>query len=88
VLLVDIRRSLTDFDEQMLQYAAHLGLEVYVALTKADKLKRNIAKNTLFDVQKRVKEIQTPIQVELFSSLKKEGVEQMHDWLDLHMGVK
>lgn len=87
VLLVDIRRSLSDFDEQMLQYAAHLGLEVYVALTKADKLKRNMAKNTLFDVQKRVKNIPTPIQVELFSSLKKDGIEPLHNWLDQHLGV-
>ena len=87
VLLVDIRRSLTEFDEHMLQYAAHLKLEVYVALTKSDKLKRNIAKNTLFSVQKLVKDIPTTIEVGLFSSLKKEGIDELHHWLDKHIGV-
>lgn len=87
VLLVDIRRSLTEFDLHMLQYAAHLKLEVFIALTKSDKLKRNIAKNTLFQVQKMAEEIPTNIEVGLFSSLKKQGIDDLHLWLDKHLGV-
>jgi len=88
VLLVDIRRSLGDHDIQMIEYAAHLDLDVYVALTKADKLNRNNAKNTLFTVQKLLKNSTANIQIELFSSLKKEGVEQIHNWLDAHLNVQ
>ncbi len=87
VLVVDIRRSLAEYDMQMIEYATHLNLDVFVALTKADKLSRNAAKNTLFSAQKLFKDASTNIQIELFSSLKKEGVEPLHDWLDAHMGI-
>ncbi len=87
VLVVDIRRSLAEYDLQMIEYATHLNLDVFVALTKADKLSRNVAKNTLFSAQKLFKDTSTSIQIELFSSLKKEGIEPLHNWLDAHMGV-
>lgn len=87
VLLVDIRRSLGEHDMQMIDYAAHLNLDVFVALTKADKLNRNSAKNTLFSVQKLLKDSSANVQVELFSSLKKEGIEVMHNWLDEHLNT-
>lgn len=87
VLLVDIRRSLGDFDIQMIEYASHLNLDVYIALTKADKLNRNGAKNTLFSVQKTLNDSPANIQIELFSSLKKEGIEPLHHWLDEHLHV-
>ncbi|MEY8238762.1 MAG: ribosome biogenesis GTP-binding protein YihA/YsxC [Cycloclasticus sp.] len=85
VLLVDIRRNLAEYDMQMINYAAHLNLDVYVALTKSDKLNRNAAKNALFAAQKTLKESTAKVQVELFSSLKKQGVEEIHHWLDAHL---
>jgi len=87
VLLVDIRRSLGEHDLQMIEYANHLDLDVFVALTKSDKLNKNGAKNTLFAVRKLLKEAHTNVQVELFSSLKKEGIEQLHNWLDKRLAV-
>ena len=88
VLLVDIRRSLVEIDMQLIDYAMHMDLDVFVALTKADKLSRNSAKNTLFAVRKLLKNSSASIQVELLSSLKKEGVEQIHQWLDAHLNVR
>ncbi|MEO1889511.1 MAG: ribosome biogenesis GTP-binding protein YihA/YsxC [Cycloclasticus sp.] len=88
VLLVDIRRSLGEYDLQMIEYVRHLNLDIFIALTKADKLNRNGAKNTLFAVQKLLKESAANIQVELFSSLKKEGIEPLHNWLDAHLGIQ
>lgn len=85
VLLVDIRRNLAEYDLQMIDYAAHLNLDVYVALTKSDKLNRNGAKNALFEAQKILKGSAATVQVELFSSLKKEGIEAIHSWLDTHL---
>lgn len=85
VLLVDIRRNLAEYDLQMIDYAAHLNLDVFVALTKSDKLNRNGAKNALFAAQKLLNGSPSNIQIELFSSLKKEGVEEIHSWLDEHL---
>jgi ribosome biogenesis GTP-binding protein YsxC/EngB len=87
VLLVDIRRSLGEHDMQMIEYARHLQLDMYIALTKADKLSRNAAKNTLFAVQKLLNDSATNTQVELFSSLKKEGIKELHHWLDEHLNT-
>jgi len=88
VLLVDIRRNLAEYDLQMIDYAAHLNLDVFVALTKSDKLNRNGAKNALFAAQKLLKESTANVQIELFSSLKKEGVEEIHTWLDSHLHIE
>jgi len=87
VLLVDIRRSLGEHDLQLINYASHLNLDVFVALTKSDKLNKNGAKNTLFAVRKSLKDTHNNVQVELFSSLKKEGIEQLHNWLDEHLAI-
>lgn len=40
LLVVDIRRQLTDFDLQMLEFAEAVDLPVHVLLTKADKLRQ------------------------------------------------
>ena len=88
VLLVDIRRSLGERDLQMIEYASHLDLDVFVALTKSDKLNRNSAKKTLFAAQKSLQNVPTNVQIELFSSLKKEGIDPLHDWLDQHLNVE
>jgi GTP-binding protein len=88
VLLVDIRRSLGERDLQMIEYASHLGLDVFVALTKSDKLNRNSVKKTLFAAQTSLQNVPTNVQIELFSSLKKEGIEPLHDWLDQHLNVE
>lgn len=40
LLVVDIRRRLTDFDLQMLEFAEAVNLPVHVLLTKADKLRQ------------------------------------------------
>src|SRR3546814_3868699 len=47
VQIMDIRHPLTDFDVQMLEWAAHRGLRCLVLLTKADKLRFGAAKTAL-----------------------------------------
>ena len=87
VLLMDIRHPLKFFDEQMLQWAKDGGLAVHILLTKADKLKFGAAKNALLMVQKQLRQLELPFSIQLFSALKKEGVEElalvMNDWLEL-----
>ena len=52
ILVMDVRHPLTDFDQQMLEWAAHAGMPVHILLTKADKLKRGAANNTLLKVRR------------------------------------
>src|SRR3546814_17091185 len=58
VQIMDIRHPLTDFDEQMLEWAAHRGLRCLVLLTKADKLRFGADKTALLQVQQAL--VETP----------------------------
>src|SRR3546814_7066480 len=57
VQIMDIRHPLTDFDVQMLEWAAHRGLRCLVLLTKADKLRFGAAKTALLQVQQALVEL-------------------------------
>ena len=81
-LMMDCRHPLKDNDRQMLEWAAHIGLPVHVLLTKADKLKKNPANNTLFKVKQAIKGISPQFSVQLFSSTKKTGLEKAYEKLD------
>jgi GTP-binding protein len=76
VLMMDVRRPLTDFDQQMLDWCAHTGLEAHCLLTKADKLKFGKAKSQLLGVQKELQRYDGLVTAQLFSSLKRTGLDQ------------
>lgn len=91
ILLMDIRHPLTDYDTQMINWAAQANLPVHALLTKSDKLKRGPAKASLLQVDKYLRQIDPGYQlltVQQFSSLKKEGLEELEDvlnrWLAQH----
>jgi len=84
LLVVDIRRRLTDFDEQMLDFAGSVAVPVHVLLTKADKLKRGQAATALLEVRKAVGD---RASVQLFSALKRDGVDQARSALDRFLGA-
>ncbi len=73
ILVVDVRRRLTDFDQQMIEFAESVGLPFHVLLTKADKLKRGQAANALLDVRRTLGDRGT---VQLFSALKRDGEDE------------
>ncbi|PCJ27733.1 MAG: YihA family ribosome biogenesis GTP-binding protein [SAR86 cluster bacterium] len=84
ILLSDIRHPLKEFDRMMIDWATQSGLPLHILLTKSDKLKRGAATNTLLTVQKELED-RGNITVQLFSSLKKSGVEdarnKLSQWL-------
>jgi len=80
--MMDCRHPMKDNDRQMLEWAAHIGLPVHILLTKADKLKKGAAKNALLEMRKAIKQISGNFSVQLFSSLKKTGIEEAHTRLD------
>ena len=79
LLIVDIRRELTDFDWKMMEYAAAGALHVHVLLTKTDKIKRGKANTVLLQAKKQLAGMGT---VQLFSALKRQGVEEARAALD------
>ncbi|HEB99927.1 MAG TPA: YihA family ribosome biogenesis GTP-binding protein [Thiotrichales bacterium] len=88
VVLMDIRHPLTDYDMQILQWAAAGELPVHVLLTKADKLKRGPAKAALLGVRKALEEAGIPATVQLFSALKRTGVDEVRARLDDWLGLE
>jgi len=82
VVLMDIRHPLKDLDQQMIQWAVQSGIQVLVLLTKADKLASGARKAQLNLVREAAKGFVGDVQVEMFSSLKKIGVDKLRFKLD------
>lgn len=84
ILLSDIRHPLKEFDRMMIDWAVQSKLPLHILLTKADKLKRGPAKNTLLSVQQELQNFDN-VSVQLFSSLKLTGIEtarsKLTQWL-------
>jgi GTP-binding protein len=79
LLVVDVRRLLSDFDRQMLSFADSVSLPVHVLLTKSDKLKRGQASTAHLQVQK---ELDGKASVQLFSAPKRQGVDEARKVLE------
>lgn len=82
ILVMDVRHPLTEFDWQMVEWSRHKRLALHILLTKADKLTFGAAKNTLLLVQRELRNVDIPVTVQLFSALKKTGVDEVHDVID------
>jgi len=85
LLIVDIRRRLTEFDQQMLMLAGAVSLPVHVLLTKADKLKRGQAATALLQVQKELGERAT---AQLFSALDRRGEDEARAVLERFLNAE
>ncbi|MDA1370898.1 MAG: ribosome biogenesis GTP-binding protein YihA/YsxC [Proteobacteria bacterium] len=85
ILLSDIRHPLKEFDQLMIDWATQSELPLHMLLTKADKLKRGAAQNTLLQVTRDLADFEN-VSVQLFSSLKQTGVDAVRkilsDWLE------
>ncbi len=79
ILVVDVRRVLTDFDRQMLSLAESVNLPAHILLTKADKLKRGKAATALLAVNK---ELACSASAQLFSALNRQGVAEAREVLE------
>ena len=82
-MVMDIRHPLTDPDRQMLGWAVAASMPVHILLTKADKLKRGPAQNTLLSVRGELAAHTELVSVQCFSSLKHQGVEELGKQINL-----
>ena len=80
VLIMDCRHPLKPLDIQMLDFFALTGRPVHILLSKADKLSKNDQIKTLSSVKKLLKPFmeRQEVSVQLFSSLKKQGTEEVN----------
>jgi GTP-binding protein len=87
VLIMDCRHPLTELDVDLIEWFAPTGKPIHILLTKADKLTRQQQTESLREVREAVAALGEQCTVQLFSSLKKTGVEEaeriLADWLDL-----
>ena len=77
VLIMDSRHPLTPLDLNMIDWFAPSGRPMHVLLTKSDKLSRGAAAATLQEVRRALEPLGPQVTVQLFSSLKKIGVEEV-----------
>ncbi len=82
ILLMDCRHPLTTLDQQMLKWGEARQLKTHILLTKADKLSRGAASQTLQKVKQQLKQYQMPVDAQLFSSTSRLGLEQVWQTLD------
>ena len=82
ILIMDSRRPFTDLDIQMLEWFAPTGKPIHCILTKADKLNRNESTNALRLAKSLLDSYVDedgegfPFTVQLFSALKRIGIEE------------
>ncbi len=82
ILMMDIRHPLTPLDWQMIEWAGSYQLPLHILLTKADKLKKGIARQTLLSVQKTLSGYEDWISIQLFSAFSGDGIITVHEVLD------
>ncbi|RFA30163.1 YihA family ribosome biogenesis GTP-binding protein [Alkalilimnicola ehrlichii] len=86
MLIMDVRHPLTEFDWHMLDWCRDLELPLHILLTKADKLKRGPGMATLQKVRSTLRNDYPHVSAQLFSSLKRTGIEEAHAQLDKWFG--
>lgn len=90
ILIMDSRHPLKALDIQMLDFFHITGRPVHILLSKADKLSKNDQIKTLAAVKKSLKPYteRQKISVQLFSSLKKQGMDEVNQvvgsWFDAY----
>lgn len=94
VLIMDSRRPFTDLDIQMLEWFAPTGKPIHCILTKVDKLNRNESVNALRQAQQVLDSYVDeegngfPFTVQLFSALKRIGIDEANDKIIELLGLE
>jgi len=91
VVIMDIRRPMTDLDLRLIDWFRPTGRPIHIMLSKADKLSRQDQTKALRSVKAEVATWgdASLYSVQLFSSLKKTGVEEcegvLAGWLEIEI---
>lgn len=82
VLVMDIRHPLKESDRQLIEWSVASTVPVHILLTKADKLSRGSAINSLLAVRKALSHYADQVSVSQFSSHNKTGLDDIVSLLD------
>jgi GTP-binding protein len=82
VLLMDVRRPLTELDLQMVRWCVESGVALHAVLTKADKLGRGAARGALAGVRKELAPLGERVSTQLFSATRGDGLELLRERLE------
>lgn len=94
VVIMDVRRPFTDLDIKLIDWFRPTGRPIHILLSKADKLSRQEQTKTLRSVKAEIATWGDAdlYSVQLFSTLKKTGVEDaetvLASWLDIVIKAK
>jgi GTP-binding protein len=77
VVVMDARRPFTSSDETLIEYVRRPHRGMHFLLTKADQLKRSEQRAALAHAQQRVADLGPRASAQLFSALKREGVDEL-----------
>ena len=75
VIVMDSRHPLTELDKTLIEWLRAAQRPAHVLLTKSDKLGKQSQQNTLAKVRRELSTLYPGATVQLFSSLKREGVD-------------
>ena len=81
ILVMDSRHPFKPFDQMMLEWCINSKVPINILLTKSDKLKKGAASSAKLSALKVMQDFPS-VNVQLFSSLKKEGVSELCVYLD------
>lgn len=81
-VVMDIRHPLSQHDWQIINWAHQYNIALHILLTKADKLSKSKALNSLYKVEKELTTAAIGASLQLFSALKKQGISDAHQTLD------
>lgn len=82
VLIMDARRPFTELDRQMVAWFNATGKPIHCLLTKADKLTRSEQAAALRVARTAAAQLGGNISLQLFSSLRKTGMEEVEKTVD------
>jgi GTP-binding protein len=82
ILVMDSRHPLKENDQIIIEWALQRQISLRLLLTKADKLSHRQGQETKRMVEKTFAGSNNTISVQLFSSLKKQGIEEARAWIE------
>ncbi len=85
VVVMDIRHALSEYDWRLIEWALQGDSALHCLLTKSDKLSKSAAKATLLKASQQLEERGIECTLQTFSALKKSGVEESHELLDMYL---
>ena len=87
IVIMDVRRPLTELDQQLINWLRPTGVPVHILLSKSDKLGQQKAGATLREVNAALARGYTNCTAQLFSSTRKVGIveaaKKIQRWLSV-----